>query len=369
MLEYLHSPYLLTWQAKRFHLIEGETVQAERLFKRALVSNPLFIPAWLGLAELRNDQGRKPESQAILDSVDQLSTDISRWRWEKALLAYQLGRLDILSRDLAYVIDKIPGSSRQSALKMAFSIWADPQELLDKMGRQNVLQLFNYACRTQQIDHALVFWPYIEKLGVDTNKNEVFAFLDTLNGHGEIAKAAQIWKKYFNNASLLHNGNFREEPINTAFGWRVQKPQGSTWRIERMAGKEPFQAMRLHFSGTENIAFSHLAQIVPLESAKKYRLTGKVKTEKLTTDQRPYLEVVGYQCTIPRAQTAIMAASQPWTSFSLEFNVSEDCQAVELRLRREPSNHLDNLLAGDLWLRDLEIEDTGEIYSVLDTIP
>ena len=236
LLEYLRSPSLLTWHAKRFHLIEGDMTQAEDLFKRALVQNPLYIPAWLGLAELRNDQGRKPESQAILEYVDRISVDISRWRWDKALLAYQLGRLDILSRDLSYVIEKIPGNSRQSALKMAFSLWDDPQELLNRMGAQNVLYLFNYAVKTTQIDTALALWTYIEKMGVEANKKDVLSFLNALILNKKIAIATPIWKKYFNSQSLLYDGRFQEEPMNTAFGWRVDKPKGSTWRIESDKG-------------------------------------------------------------------------------------------------------------------------------------
>lgn len=367
MVESLYSPSLLTWHAKRLHLLEGKMDQAEGLFKRALIQNPLFIPAWLGLAELDNDQGRKPESQAILEYVDKLSADISRWRWDKALLAYQLGRLDILARDLAYIIEKISGESRQSALKMAFSIWEDSQELLSLMGTQNVLHLFNYAVQTARIDTALALWPYIEELGVEANKKDVLIFLDALILNKKIAIATSIWKKYFDSSSLLHDGSFQEEPMNTAFGWRVDKLKGSTWRIESSKVKEKFQAMRLHFSGTENIAFLHLSQIVPLASTRKYSLTGWLKTEKLTTDQRPYLEVVGYQCEIPPAKTDIIAKSQPWTPFTLTFNVAEDCEAIQVRVRRDPSNHLDNLLAGDLWLRDLEIHDTGEIESSSNT--
>lgn len=366
-LEYLHSPYLLTWHAKRFHLLEGDTGRAEGLFQRALTQNPLFIPAWLGLAELRNDQGRKPESQDILEYVDKLSSDISRWRWDKALLAYQLGQLDILSRDLSYVIEKIPGQSRQSGLKLAFSLWDDPQELLSRMGKQNVLYLFDYAVQTSRVDAALAFWPYIEELGVEANKKSVLAFLNALIVDKKIAVAVPIWKKYFNSQSLLYDGSFQEGPMNTAFGWRVDKPKGSTWRIESDKGKEKSQTMRLHFSGTENLAFAHLSQIVPLASAKKYNVTGWIKTEKLTTDQRPYLEVVGYQCTIPPAKTEMVAKSQPWTPFTLTINVPEDCDAVQVQVRRVPSNHLDNLLAGDLWLRDLELQNTGEIFSILDT--
>jgi hypothetical protein len=202
---------------------------------------------------------------------------------------------------------------------------------------------------------------------VEANKKDVFTFLNALISDNKIAIATPIWRKYFNTSSLLYDGSFQEEPMNTAFGWRVGKPKGGTWRIESSKGKEKFQAMRLHFSGTENIAFTHLSQIVPLASARKYSVSGWLKTEKLTTDQRPYLEVVGFKCKIPSAKTEIMATSQPWASFTLSFNVPGECEAVQVRVRRDPSKHLDNLLAGDLWLRDLEILDTGKIESSSNT--
>lgn len=361
ILESLYSPYLLTWHGKRLHLLEGEVIRAERLFQRALQQNPIFIPAWLGLAELNNDLGRKAASQAILQYVDHLSTDISRWRWDKALLAYQLGRFDILERDLAYIINKIPGRSRQNALKMAFSIWHEPQELLSRIGTQNVLYLFNHAAQTAQLDTALALWPYIEAMGVEAHEKEVLAFLNALILDHKIAAAIPIWRKYFNADSWLYDGGFQEEPLNTAFGWRVGKPKGSTWRIEQNKGVEKFQAMRLHFSGTENISYSHLSQIMPLVSARSYSFSGWLKTADLTTDQRPYLEIVGYQCTMPPATTEIMAKDQPWTPFTLVFNVPEECAAVEMRVRRLPSKHLDNLLAGDLWLRDLQVDNIGDL--------
>ncbi len=366
MIDSLRSPFLLTWHGKRLHLLEGEMAEAEELFKKALVHNSLYVPAWLGLAELQNDRGKKAESRAILDYVDPLSAEIHRWRWEKALLTYQMGRYDILAKDLAWIIEKMPGKSRQDALKMAFSLWEKPSELLNRIGRQNILHLFSHASRTKEVDTALAYWPRIEEMGVDAHRQEVLVFLDSLIQDGRLAEAAPIWKKYFNDELLLYNGSFDKEPTNIAFDWRMGKPKGSTWRIEAGSANEE-QAMRLHFSGTDNISYSHLSQIVPLEPGRKYLLSGRVKTDKLTTDQRPFLEVVGFQCTIPSARTKIMAESQPWTAFSLPFDVPEECRAVQVRVRREPSDHLDNLLAGDLWLKDMAIEDTGKYRSVVES--
>jgi len=360
MLDSLRNPFLLTWHGKRRHLVDGDVRQAEELYRRALVHNSLYLPAWLGLAELRNDRGRKDEAAAILHYVDTLSAGINRWRWDKALLAYQLGRTDILARDLAWIIAKTP-AARRDALKMAFSLWPDPAELVAHVGRGNILHLFNHAARTGRVDAALAWWPEIAALGVDNHRPEILTFLNSLIHNDRLAQAAPIWKRYFNHDRLLYNGDFAQEPSNTAFDWRISAPQGSSWRIE--VGDGGGQAMRLHFSGTDNIGYSHLTQIVPLAPERKYRLTGQVKTDKLTTDQRPYLEVAGFQCPMAPVRTAIVAASQPWTKLALPFEVPAECRAIEVRVRRDRSTHLDNRLGGDLWLQRLAIEKTGEIQT------
>mgnify|MGYP001381347851 CR=1 FL=1 len=361
MLDLLRSPFLLTWHGRRLHQLEGETAGAEALYRRALVHNPLYIPAWLGLAELRNDRGRRAEATAILDHVDALSAGINRWRWDKALLAYQMGRTDILARDLAWIVAEIP-TQRQEALRMAFSLWPDPAEILDRLGRNNLLPLFKHAARIGQVETALAWWPEVEKLGVENHRDEVLAFLHSLIHHGRLAEAVPIWRQHFNGQALLYNGDFTRPPTNIAFDWRVSAPKGSSWRIESAPGGDG-QAMRLHFSGTDNLGYSHLTQIVPLAPGRRYRLTGQVKTEMLTTDQRPYLEVSGFQCPMAPVRTALVAATQPWTALTLPFEVPADCRAVQVRVRRDRSNRLDNLLAGDLWLRGLAIDKTGGIHA------
>lgn len=364
LFEYLRSPFLLTWQGKRLHMLQGDVAQAEEAYKRALEHSSLYIPAWLGLAELYNDQGKKTRSREILAKVDELTASIHRWRWEKAMLNYQLGRHEVLAQDLSWIIEKIPGESRQKALKLAFSLWSSPDELLKNIGEKNVLHLFNYASQIKKINIATAYWPHIEERGVDAHRQEVLTYLNSLIADGEMAVAIPIWKMYFNHESLLYNGNFVAEPANLAFDWRIGKPKGSTFRIETFGGKEHFRALRLHFSGTENIAYSHLSQIVPLAPGKHYRLRGKAKTSMLTSDQQPFLEVTGYKCSLPQAKTEMLLKDQPWTDLTLTFNVPDDCQAVLLRLRREPSSRLDNLLAGDLWLRDLAIDEIAPDISL-----
>ena len=90
-------------------------------------------------------------------------------------------------------------------------------------------------------------------------------------------------------------------------------------------------------------------------------LTTEVKSEGLTTNQRPYLEIAGFQCKMAAVRSEAVAESQPWTALTLPFEIPADCQAVQVRVRRDPSDRLDNLLGGDLWLQKLAIKKTGAI--------
>ncbi len=276
--------------------------------------------------------------------------EINRWRWDKALLTYQLGRTDVLAGDLSWIVAHIPGETRTNALKLAFSLWPDPAELLARLRGDNLLLLFGHAARTGKIETALAWWPEIEQVGVDNVRAEVLIFLNSLIHGDRLAQAAAIWRKHFNAESLLYNGDFAQEPSNTAFDWRISAPKGSTWRLET-AGDGKGRALHLHFSSTENLGYGHLTQIVPLTPGRKYTLTTQVKSEGLTTDQRPYLEITGFQCSMAAVRSEAVAASQPWTALALPFEIPGDCLAVQVQVRRDPSNRLDNLLGGDLWLQ------------------
>lgn len=365
---YRYNPRMLTWYAKQRLVDSASFADAEGLYRQALIANPLHIPAWLGLAELKNDLGDKQTANAILDLVDQYTDGVKRWCWEKVLLAYQLQRQNIVARNLAYIIREIPGKTGDDALRMAFSLWSDPTELMNSMGEENTLALFQYAIQTKKVEAAIAFWPKIKAQGSTQNKKEVLAFLEMLLSLGRLPLATEIWKSSFGGATLLFNGDFASPPLQTAFGWRIGTIKGSLWRIEEERQNQPSRALHLHFTHEENIDFHHLYQVVPLKGGQEYRLQGRWKSEKLTTNQRPFVEVTGYKCTAS-SQTQMLAEDQPWERFDLLFRVPEECEAMIVRVRRKPSLHIDNKLGGDLWLTDCAISATGVSKALDDTTP
>jgi len=364
--KYQSNPYLLSWLAKQKHLFDADLDTAQKLYQQALIANPVYLPAWLGLAEVQIDKHQDENANAIMDYSSELATDIKRWRWDKALVAYQFGRKDILTADLSYIIQEIGGKQRNDALRMAFSVWPDPFELQESLGSENLIHLFRYAIRKKKVEEGLVFWETLEARGIQDQEKEVLAFINMLLFMGEVKTASEIWKKHFNPKQFIYNADFTQKPLQTAFGWRIGKNKGASWKLQDANSKGDPPRLHLHFNRKNNINLSNILQIVPLQGGKIYALRARVKTAKLTTDQRPYLDVYGYKCKIPYRKTEMVESDQEWSDQYLLFDVSQECSAVVVRLRRPESTYIDNKLAGDIWLTDFEIAETGENFSSLD---
>jgi len=364
--KYQSNPYLLSWLAKQKHIFDADLSTAETFYQQALIANPVYLPAWLGLAELKQDQQKAEQANDILDYTSDLAKDIKRWRWDKALVAYQFGRNDVLATDLSYIVSKMPGKIRNDALRMAFSVWPDPMELQETLGNENLLHLFRYASRKKKVEAGLVFWDTLEAQGVEEQEKDVLNFINMLISVKEIDTAAGIWKKHFNSKNILFNGDFTEKPMQTAFGWRIGKTIGASWKLREAKKKGEPASLHLHFNRKKNINFHKLYQIVPLQGGKVYLLKGKVKTAKLSTDQRPFLQAYGYQCKSTATKTEMVASDQEWTDVYLQINVPEECDAMIIRLRRHESTQIDNKMAGDIWLAGFEIVETREHFTILD---
>ena len=356
--KYQQHPRLLVAYGRQAMLTQGDMKAAQQFYRRALIANPFYIPAWLALSELRNDEGRPELAGKILDYVDGLTHDVTRWRWDKAMLAYQLNRVDILKRDLSWLLreEKASGQTRQKAVQLAFSLWPEPEKLVDAMGTANIVPLFRQAVRTKNLAAAAYIWPLINPTQPETQL--VLPYINLLIRSKDIQAAAQIWQHYFPSQALLYNGSFTAPTVQSGFGWWTGKVKGVI--SEPLGDNKGGTGLHLHFTGKANVQYSHTRQYIALQSGQSYVLSGQVQSRGLTTDQKPFIEVRGLHCSMPPAATAMMPDDQKWTPFTLEFTVPDQCHGVQVRIRRRASNNLDNKISGDVWLTDFAIRRTDQ---------
>jgi len=361
------EPSLLTNIAKEKYLFEADLNGAKTLIEKALITNPYYVPAWLGLAEVDNDKGQKELSYKILDYVHILTKDIKRWRWETTLVAYQLGITKFLPTELNYIIAQVEGKPRQDALKLAFTIWSSPEIILENIGIENISHLFNHAIGKNLSEHTLYFWKMIDKQNLDYNRDHLLQCIDLLARNDHMVAAGELWREHINPETQFYNGKFQQPFMQKAFGWRKSKHKSIVTKVESIPDDADQKILHLRFKGWDNIKYHHLYQIVPLNPGEIYRLSADIKTDRLTTDQLPFIETYGYNCkSQPYKKGVMVATKQDWTNYTLEFGVSQNCVAAVVRLRRLESTQIDNKISGHLWVKNIQIESTGEKFMVLD---
>ncbi|MCI5131823.1 MAG: hypothetical protein D3904_09920 [Candidatus Electrothrix sp. EH2] len=308
------------------------------------------------MAELENDIGNTARSLEILEYLDRLMKDVLRWRWEKAMLAYLLGREDILTTDLSWLLqqENLSRQTRKKVLNFAFSLWSEPAELAKKMGEKNKVRLFLRAVQKQYVDTASFLWSLIDRSQLDAGN--ILQYINLLIKKERVEDAKVIWKEYYPTDKLLYNGDFSRPLVKGGFGWRVWKIEGAEAELHNQETEKT--ALHVHFNGKHNIGFYHINQVVPLPPSQDFALTGELRSQELTTDQRPFIEIIGRNCSRSLyAKTEMVEADQDWSFFSLDFTVPDECrQGIVIRLRRLPSKNIDSLISGDLWFTNLSLQ-------------
>ena len=89
---------------------------------------------------------------------------VIRWRWEKAMLAYLLGREDIFKADLSWLLqqENLSRATQKKVLNFASSLWPEPAELLQEMGKENCVPLFLHAVRIKNREIAEFLWAEVD---------------------------------------------------------------------------------------------------------------------------------------------------------------------------------------------------------------
>lgn len=347
---------ILTKLAKQKYLIDGDLHTATDLIREALTLSPYHVPALLLLAQIHYDAGNAERANETLDYIDSITTDIKRYRWEKALVAYQFGRTEMLAGDLSYIAREIGGNAGNNALRLAFSIWKNPEELIDRLGPDVLMVLFNYAARYPHLDKALYFWNLIESQGLEWREEDLMVFIDMLFNMGRLQESADIWKANFNPDEIIYDGTFAQNFRQHAFTWRSSSDRSFKYNFEPASAGLSNRTLHYRFTGWDNPEISYISQVIPLEGGRMYSLTFEMKSDRLTTDKRPFMEVAGFNCNdSTHVETEMVAPVQEWKKIRLDFDVPKRCSAVMLRFRRQESLQIDNRLAGDIWLRSLEI--------------
>lgn len=117
----------------------------------------------------------------------------------------------------------------------------------------------------------------------------------------------------------------------------------------------------LTFSADKDINYYHTEFSQIIDPDRRYRLTGKIKTEDLTSASGVYLSVQdsrGWKKTGWAKSTQKLSGTNEWKNVMVEFQPLPDAKKIKVMIRRRQGG---GNLRGKVWVKDVLLEDIGPV--------
>ncbi|HOI95990.1 MAG TPA: hypothetical protein PK250_14890 [Syntrophobacter fumaroxidans] len=338
------------------YFVDLDMETAAAYFRKAVVHDPLLIEAWFALAKVHAVQGRKEETQKLCDLLLPSISHVSTWKWQEFLLAFDLGDEKRFAETLNFILARL-AHRRNEAFLLAHTFWRDWNGIILHVTAENRKLCFEQLLSSRETDLAVRLWERMKEDRVPVDKDLGLRFCQFLMENDRMKMAKELWREITGSAGLgVCDGEFGTEPLNTAFGWRFGKTPAAIIEITRQGCTSGDGCLHIRFNGTENVAFHHVSQTVPVEPGRKYRLHFFRRSSALTTDKGVFLEVTGYRCSGLNVATSPVGGTTPWTEEELEVAVPDACEAITVKVSRKDSLRFDNKISGDYWLDGVAVE-------------
>lgn len=327
--------------------LESNPEVAARFFRQDVFHNPFHIDGWLRLAEAEFALGNPEASQEILRFTFDLTRPIFRWKWRQLLLAHEIDLEEIFLEVANYFL--VNGRMTRDTLQMIDTHFeGDAEKIAEALHEKGLLPYFEWLMSWGSVEEVDLVWKkLVGSQGVDNKA--VLKYVDFLIKKKHVLEASRVWEK-FTGIKGMTNGDFELEIKNAGFDWRHWG--NKNWKIKRIkkAEAEGSYGVQIIFYGKSNISFHNFYQIVPVDPLKHYSISYTWKSDGITTDQGPFVEIYGYGIKGLYKKGPMITGTHDWSQVSIEFLPPEDCQAVVVRLRRLPSKRFDCNIKGMLFL-------------------
>ncbi len=325
-------------------------------YKAALWQDSANAYKWADLAEALGDAGREAEAKRAFTRAVALSPQIPMiWvRYTNFCFIHndlQQG-LKTAERVLATVPDY------DEILFYYFDrIVENPAAVLAAIGgdRRATRAWLEHMMTANNAVAARNTWSRIADAGFGDDKLAV-GYVDYLLRNKRWENALQTWAAWLGERqgdyparNLLFNGKFQRMPLGGPLDWRLTQ---SVDEFENVLGKN---GAMIRFLGKTNVNYDHLSQVAILPRQGAYRLTMRVKTAGLTTNE-------GIRLAIPELGLASesLTGSHDWTTVSLDFSVAQS-RSLRVGVVRRPSGKFDNKIEGTVWIDGISLGPVGLI--------
>jgi tetratricopeptide (TPR) repeat protein len=350
--------------------VDFQLEKAEEHFRRATHLDPYDPETWLELAAAMEFQVRLGEAGDCLRRVDLLAPNLPGYQWPVANFYLLQGNTDEAFRHFRVVL---AGTAQYNSnvFSLAWKATDDAGKILQQLIPARVATEFaylNFLVSQHHLDQADAVWKRILAGQEEFPPDSTSPYIDNLIGARRPEEAYQVWTdlqkkgliRYSSTPSetnLMSNGDFEDEMLNFGFAWRIVPMEGVYAGLDTSNYHSPSHALLVQFSGNQNLFYGHVLQYRKVSPGQAYRLQAFMKTEGITTDSGPRLQVYdAYSfAALDKSTEDLTGSTGGWTPLLLDFTTGPKTQLIVVRLIRLPSKKLDNLISGKVWLDDVQL--------------
>jgi tetratricopeptide (TPR) repeat protein len=342
--------------------------KASEHLRRALQLDPYDPQVWLELGTALDFQGKTTEAEACLRRADWLAPNLPIYQWSIGNYFLLHGNVPEAFQHFRVVL-KSSENYNDTIFDIAWKASGNARTILEQLIPDSPVPEFsylNYLISHQHLDATYDLWRRIVQSPEPFPPASASRYIDQLIASRHPEDAYQVWTDLITKGlikaperggeqNLLINGNFEEEILNLGFGWRILPLEGVYAGIDPTIYHSPGHSILVEFSGNQNVSYAHVLEFVPIEPKRSYQLQGFMKTEEITTDSGPRLQVHDYYHpeALNKFSEGLMGSSVGWVPLTLEFTTGPKTQLIVVSLSRPPSQKLDNLIKGKVWIDDL----------------
>ncbi|MEA3359393.1 MAG: hypothetical protein U9R17_08325 [Thermodesulfobacteriota bacterium] len=336
---------------------ESNPLAAARFFRQTVHDNPFHIDGWLKLAQAEAAVGHEERSRSILEFTYNLTKPVFRWKWKQMLLARELRLEDVFLQIADYFLAR--GRITNNIFQLIDAHYNGAvTKIAGAFRKEHLVPYLEWLMRWDRAEDAHFVWQKIVS-AQRVDEEIILKYVHFLINKKHIIEANKIWGK-FTGIKGMTNGDFEVDITRRGFGWRYRGNRN--WEIKRVKLPDSTGsfALQVAFYGKKNISFHHLYQIVPVEPLRHYLMKYRWKSTGITTDQRPFVEIYGYDIKGLYKKGQMITGTNDWRQGTVEFMSPENCHAVVIRLRRLTSKRFDCNIEGTIYLDNFSLNILNE---------
>ncbi len=151
--------------------------------------------------------------------------------------------------------------------------------------------------------------------------------------------------------NLIYNGDFEQPPMNAGLDWRFGVTPYLSADFSDPGAYHGHRCVRLDFTVSRNEVYVGPYQFVPVEPGHAYGLQAYVRTQNITSDSGPRLQVVDPVCpTCVNVLSDTTVGTTAWHPITLKFIAGPQTQLVDVLVLRPLGRSFPTGITGSVWL-------------------